>query len=132
MWSLRGTDFRAYRCAGSNKAWVRARLEKHLEALHRRFVRLRQCGIVKTTEHDYHWRMLVPHKLWLSIMSELTREQTWGNFKREVAWFGGREDCHGALHEVWNLMAKLQWKEEHYEKRHEASTGPVSGPGTAG
>lgn len=56
--------------------------------------------------------MIVPKDVWVSIISELAREQEWANFKNEVARFNGRDDYESSLQRVWHVMHNLQSREE--------------------
>jgi hypothetical protein len=65
--------------------------------------------ILATPTADYPYRVVVPKSLWATLLSELALEQSWSNFKNEVAAFqeeGGREYSQ-ALHDVWARMARL-------------------------
>ena len=97
---------------GSTKTCVRARLNSHLQALRDRFARLRGCEITISEANDYRYRMLVPRRAWESAMLELVKEQTWSNFKNEVARFNGCGDYEQALHHIWWIMFNLQEKGE--------------------
>ena len=97
---------------GSEKTCIRARRNGHLQALHDRFARLRRCEITISEASDYRYRMLVPRRAWESAMLELVREQTWSNFKNEVARFNGCDDYERALHSVWAIMREVQAKGE--------------------
>jgi hypothetical protein len=56
----------------------------NLAALQERFPRL---GHLLTDFTDYRYRMMVPRDQRATIMMDLAQEQTWGNFKKEVARF---------------------------------------------
>ena len=45
-------------------------------------------------------------------MLGLVKEQTWSNFKNEVARFNGCDDYEQALHQIWWIMFNLQEKGE--------------------
>jgi len=98
--------------AGSEMTCVRARLNRHLQALHYRFVRLRRCEITICKAKDYRYRMLVPRHAWESAMLVLVREQTWSNFKSEVAEFNGLDDYQESLHGIWQIMRGVQARGE--------------------
>jgi hypothetical protein len=95
------------------KFTVRARLRKHLTVLQRRFPVLSKYQVEVMPERDYRYRLYVDRDVWENLVCELTREQTWGNFKSEVARFGGRDEYERALHEVWEVMHRLQYAEEY-------------------
>jgi len=48
----------------------------------------------------------------VEIVGALAEEQTWSNFKNEVAEFGGRDAYEKALHDVWETMYLLQLREK--------------------
>jgi hypothetical protein len=99
-------------------AIVRARVRAHLEALQNRFGSdygaLRQT-ITKTDKRDYGWRIMLPLAAWSHIVEKLAAEQTWSNFKNEAEQFGREQQSAKwekyvhALHEIWLIMARLQW-----------------------
>jgi hypothetical protein len=64
-------------------------------------------------ERDYRYRLYVDRDVWEAVVCELVREQTWSNFKSEVARFGDGDSYENALHEVWDVMHRLQYVEEH-------------------
>jgi hypothetical protein len=92
---------------GSPSVCVRARLRKHLEALQTRFD-FTSPQIVETVNCDYRYRLLIPKGVWEAMVVAMLREQTWSNFKKEVANFNGRDEYEQALHNVWIEMLKLQ------------------------
>jgi hypothetical protein len=99
------------------KFTVRARLRKHLTVLQHRFPVLSKYQVEVMPERDYRYRLYVDRDVWENVVCELTREQTWGNFKSEVARFGGRDEYERTLHEVWEVMHRLQWEEEHGKEK---------------
>jgi hypothetical protein len=95
------------------KFTVRARLRKHLTVLQRRFPVLLKYQVEVMLERDYRYRFYVDRAVWEAVVCELVREQTWSNFKSEVARFGGGDAYESALHEVWDVMHRLQYVGEH-------------------
>jgi hypothetical protein len=92
---------------------VRARMSEHLENLRKRFASVAQTEIVESAGTDYAYRMIVTRKVWEAILTDMSAEQTWNNFKDKVA--ENKEHINSgyeaALHKVWSEMFKLQpWK----------------------
>jgi hypothetical protein len=93
----------------NDRVQVRARLKSHLRKLKRRFELPQR--IIETTYRDYRYRIVMPKEQWVWVVSEIAREQTWGNFKDEAAIRNpGRDgdEYLKALHKVWNTMHGLQ------------------------
>ena len=90
---------------------VRARMREHLEAIQNRFPgMIGKLKIIEISEADYGYRLVVRRSIWAQIASELTMEQTWSNFKNEVASNPDniRSGYEGALHRIWTIMYGLQ------------------------
>ena len=89
---------------------LRARSKDHLRRLLERLPSLASYAILATPKADYPYRIIVPKALWATMRSELALEQTWSNFKNEVAAFQGAsgEDYSRALHDVWARTARLR------------------------
>ena len=90
---------------------VRARVRDHLDALKARFPDLLGSSEVnETKETDYRFRIFVDKPVWSQILSALSDEIEYGNFKSEVARHQGNKGAayEHALHEVWHVMHKLQ------------------------
>ena len=66
--------------------------------------------IRRTDNRDYRYRFVIAKDRWISVISELAREQTWTNFKDEVGRFQQHdgEDYVHVLHQVWSLMKRFQ------------------------
>ncbi len=92
---------------------IRARWRNHLEALQRRFPELSGSEIQITEQRDYKYRILAAKKLWSSMVAELAAEETWSNFKSEVAVFQGPQGSGytEVLHQVWAVMREFQDQE---------------------
>lgn len=89
---------------------IRARVRKHLSNLQRRFPALKDSRILSQPGRDYRFRLIVPKAIWVAVLREMAEEQTWSNFKNEVA---ARKAQFGAayiakLHNVWWEMSQLQ------------------------
>jgi hypothetical protein len=102
---------------GGSKLMVRARAKKHLEALQTRFPELAKLTILRRLNRDYKWRLIVPRAIWMSVVSEMTAEQTWSNVKDEVWRFNKDAIYSNAMHSVWQLMfaAGCEWDGEKEE-----------------
>ncbi len=99
----------------SDTLMVRARLREHLSRLQKRLPSLAAFPMLATPERDYPYRIIVPKALWATLLSDLALEQSWSNFKSEVAAFQGEsgEEYIHALHDLWARMARLtggQWQ----------------------
>jgi hypothetical protein len=100
--------------ADPNTIMLRARVQKHLENLKKRFAdtELGKAEILNTAGTDYRYRVILPKKEWAAILSELAMEQTWSNFKNESGKFatshGESSGYEDALHDVWEVMWRLQ------------------------
>lgn len=117
MWLFVRQGFYSLACAqkedgtiDTETMMIRARSAGHLRNLQQRFESL--AGLpIKTTRHtDYRYRLIVSKEVCATVVAELVREQTWSNFKQEAARFGGVNGraYTRALHEVWNIMYRLQ------------------------
>jgi len=90
---------------------VRARDQRHLEALRERFVGLLgDCEIKTFSGTDYAFRIFVLKETWSKVAAKLTEEVDYDNFKSTVARHQGHDgaDYEHALHEVWSVMNRLQ------------------------
>jgi hypothetical protein len=88
---------------------VRTRIRKHLEALRERFPDLLgSCEVREFMGTDYAFRIFVDKPVWSQVLLELNEELDYGNFKSEVLRFQGRNPYEGSLHEVWEVMYRLQ------------------------
>ena len=122
MWLFTKYGFFSAVCAKKNKSepgqpvdperlMVRARVRSHLEALQKRFPEsLGERPIEVHVGTDYAYRIFVPKAAWAKVVSALTDEIDYGNFKSEVRRHGGKEGeaYEHALHDVWGVMYRLQ------------------------
>ena len=115
MWLFTRYGFYSIACASKHDGaldlktlMIRSRLKAHLEKLQARFPRLSGAEIFTSPIRDYRYRILVDREVWEVVVAELVKEQTWSNFKNEVATFGGGDEYVRALHEVWHVMHRLQ------------------------
>lgn len=92
---------------------VRARCKDHLKNLQARFPELASAEIVSWPNRDYRYRLLVPKTAWVRALQGMAEEQEWSNFKNQVAkrQGRGRNAYTHALHDVWEIMYRLQESE---------------------
>ncbi|HEV2134254.1 MAG TPA: hypothetical protein VGR47_08315 [Terracidiphilus sp.] len=92
---------------------VRARCKDHLQNLQKRCPELASSKILSPPNRDYGYRLIIPKAIWVAALQEMAEEQTWGNFKNEVAQRMGGDgaDYTDALHDVWRTMYRLQESE---------------------
>ena len=94
-----------------DRMMVRARVRAHLEALKQRFPDLLgDCEIHDFQGTDYAYRIFVAKSAWVQVVSGLTEETDYDNFKSEVARHKGKTGAayEHSLHEVWRVMYELQ------------------------
>ena len=91
-----------------NTLMVRARSRRHLESLQKRFPQLGSLAIGETTDTDYRFRIVVPKPVWMEVTKELTAEIDYGNFKDRAHGRSGDDNYVDALHDVWEVMERLQ------------------------
>jgi hypothetical protein len=108
MWLFTRLGFFSVSVQGQ-KVIIRARSKQHLQALRQR-VGSRKWQIVASPHNDYGWRMVLTMEVWAGCVSELVKEQTWGNFKDEVKRFSTDRDYLDALHDIWLVMFRYQNK----------------------
>ena len=109
MWLF--TRYGFYSISAKGKVFaVRARYEKHLQNLIKRFPQLADADILNSDYTDYRFRIMVPRKVWArKILPQLAEEQTWSSFKDEALNFNEEGDQYAeSLHAVWKLMRGLQ------------------------
>jgi hypothetical protein len=104
MWIFTRYGFYSIACAdrqdGSldpQAVMVRARRLAHLKSLQTRFPELASAEIVTLPGRDHRYRLIAPKQLWSAILTELSLEQEWSNFKNEVARYQGASDS-GYVH----------------------------------
>jgi hypothetical protein len=102
-------DGRHGRPVDLGRIMVRARVEKHLQALKERFPELLgACEIQTFPGTDYAFRVFVHKPVWSQVLARLNDEMDYDNFKSAVAHFRGRDAYERALHEVWSVMNASQ------------------------
>jgi hypothetical protein len=102
-----------------NKIMIRTREWAHLRNLQKRFATLCPYVIKESQGTDYQFRLVVPRDLWVEVVAELAREQTWSNFKDEAQKFE-KENKQSyayvdALHDVWMRMRQTVKDLDGYE-----------------
>ena len=116
MWLFTRYGFLSVVCAKDDKGaslidllMVRARTQHHLRNLQIAFPEL-TGKIHETMNTDYQFRIMVPKRVWQSVMAQLVDEQEWSNFKEEAGRFSKYRDKEylDVLHEVWGIVAQLQ------------------------
>jgi len=127
MWLFTRYGFFSVACASepggaldADTLMIRARSKAHLQRLQLRFPAIGDTEIITTPNTDYRYRIVVPKSAWANTIAELATEQTWSNFKNEVARFGGRNEYEQALHEIWLIMHRLQRGETEERSREQA------------
>jgi len=91
-----------------NTLMVRAREKSHLQNLINNFDELKNLEILETESADYRYRIFTPKKNWLEVMSKMTDEIDYDNFKSKVYnTLKDGEFCH-ALADVWSVMYNYQ------------------------
>jgi hypothetical protein len=118
MWLFTQYGFFSVVCArgltGKTKAidpntfMVRARSRHHLESLQSRCAELRAFEIADTKDTDYRYRLVVPKAVWERVAGELAAEIDYGNFKSRAYEKSGDKPYVNALHDVWEVMHRLQ------------------------
>ena len=134
MWIFTRYGFFSIACANKPQSneidvdtvMVRARDKRQLLNLQERFkkIGIAEFAVECSDYADYRYRLIMPKDLWVQALSEMAKEQTWRNFKNEASLF---EQAHNlsrryvdALHEIWNIMHRLQVREgeaAHHKER---------------
>lgn len=105
MWIFTRYGFYSISMKGES-AFFRGRKKRHLEALKDRFDL--PGDIIANGGTDYQWRIVVDKQRAASIVSDLVLEQTWDNFKNEVASYSNDRTYTWSLHEVWSTMCGIE------------------------
>ena len=118
MWLFTPYGFYSVVCGSgmSGGAWqlapdllmIRGRSRGHLEALQKRFPELQAGDVMETPDTDYRYRLLVAKDVWADVVRQLAAEIDYGNFKSRAAIQSGDPRYVDALHEVWEVMERLQ------------------------
>lgn len=96
---------------------VRARVREHLEALFARFYNGDDAGnipaIAESLGTDYRFRSFISRRDFAEIAQELALDVDYPNFKNEVQRARRQRSVAArgylyALHDVWEVMARLQ------------------------
>lgn len=135
MWIFSKYGFYSVSCARDEKGitdcdnvMIRARMREHLSQLKGRFPEIATLNIDCSNTNDYMYRMTMPKKQWVTLLSEMAMEQTWSNFKNEASTFEKLFQLSysyvDALHEVWNVMFRVQQKENRRKLPPAQQTAP--------
>lgn len=90
---------------------IRARRYEHLDALRERFPRqLGELTIWKNVGTDYQYRIIVSRSIWSDVVSKLTAEIDYSNFKDAVEELMPKSKYLQALHKVWVTVYKFGTK----------------------
>jgi hypothetical protein len=106
------------RSSNQSLVMVRARAQKHLLNLQKRFPdsEIALAEILTNVGTDYKYRIVISKAAWAEVVSELTMEQTWSNFKNEASRFAHvnheSQAYARALHDVWSIMYRFQERED--------------------
>jgi hypothetical protein len=92
----------------SGRFMVRARVRRHLEALKGRFSELVGACEIHQFSGDYAFRIFVDKPIWSQVLAGLSEEVDYDNFKSEVARFQSSDEYEQSLHDVWEVMRRLQ------------------------
>ena len=95
------------------KVVIRSRIKQDIENIVAEFERLglKTTGVVETLDSDYRYRIFADHKDWNRVMSSLTDQITYTNFKNAVYAtdsYTVREKRHAAYLDIWSVMSSLQ------------------------
>ncbi|MDE2102966.1 MAG: hypothetical protein KGL39_37325 [Patescibacteria group bacterium] len=101
----------------SGRVFIRARSRQHLENLKKRFGL--DNRIQRTPDRDYLYRIDVSKAMWTGMAAQLANEQTWDSFKDAAK----RGECDvayvTALHKVWGIMHRYQYRVEPVRGEHQ-------------
>jgi hypothetical protein len=124
MWIFSRYGFFSIACADKpdgtinpDTVMVRARLHEHLASLKDRFPNseIGKAEILHWDGRDYRYRIIVSKAAWVVALADLATEQTWSNFKNETSSFSRAKKMAyqyvDALHDVWDVMHRLQMQE---------------------
>ena len=92
---------------------IRARVQTHLETL-KRLAEL-PAPVIRTSDSDYEFRLVVSEEEYRKVMTLLEESVDYPNFKNACFEYDGQDSFwHRALHEVWELMVRLQFRESRF------------------
>lgn len=128
MWLFTRYGFFSVVCVASNSInlnalQIRARFREHLVNLKKRFKFL-DYPIIKTTDSDYAYRMIVGHDVWDEVAIQLSHEINYSNFKNEVlSTMINDHDYYRWLNAVWQTGASLQTPQPYSQTTAESKAG---------
>lgn len=91
-----------------DRLMIRSRSRNHLERLQERFQQLKDRNIETFPGSDYPFRIFVEKSVWAEMMKELAEELDYDNFKNAVAKEPNSSDYEDCLHDVWQIMRRLE------------------------
>jgi len=89
---------------------IRARCEKDIKNLHRRF-RAKCPSMRRPTSdetRDYRWRLSISKRDWVKLVAELANEVHYPNFKSAVHQRPDQDNKSRPYLEIWSIMHALQ------------------------
>jgi hypothetical protein len=92
----------------SNDLMIRSRNKKHLENLKNKFDKLQNFEILRTKDADYRYRIIISKEIWSNIMSELSENIDYSNFKNKVYETLKDKNLNFSLGDIWNIMYNYQ------------------------
>jgi hypothetical protein len=91
---------------------IRSRSKEHLENLKNSFASLANFIILETSSADYRYRIFVPKLVWAEIMSKMTEDIDYDNFKNETSKYTknnkGNYEYVKCLSDIWGVMYDFQ------------------------
>ena len=92
---------------------IRARCEKDIESLHRRYSA--KCPsmrkLTSDENRDYRWRLSISKRDWVKLAAEIASEVDYPNFKSAVHDRPDQDNKSGPYLEIWSIMHALQMDE---------------------
>ncbi len=90
---------------------IRARAREDLENLTRYEAEgFEDQHIIEDLRADYQWRLIVPRAAWLEVLTKLTNEIDYDNFKDAVKAKQGQERASLYM-SIWGILRRLQFPE---------------------
>jgi hypothetical protein len=98
---------------------IRSRCKADIHNLYREHAAALSSMTPPTSDEsrDYRWRISLSKADFVTLASRLAEAVDYSNFKSAVAKRPDQANNSGPLHEVWAVMAGLQWEERAPAKR---------------
>ena len=106
MWLFTKHGFYSIVRKSAEEYHVRARVKQDLQNL-KDLLELTD-PIHESRSADYHYRLVVGKKTYLSVMALVTRSVDYENFKNTVAMTEDQRGKLKAYHEIWAIMEEVQ------------------------